>query len=107
MQFDNGVYCKLSRSVKDPAASAHSSRNIFMAFSSANLDAVRFSGIPDLKMIPDNSMGDLLFTITEATEEAINAMVGAETMTGANHQTVVAFPHEVLRQALKKYNLLQ
>ena len=59
-------------------------------------------------MLPDNSMDDLFSATPEATEEAtINAMVGAETMTGANHQTVVALPHEVLRQALKKYNRLQ
>ncbi len=57
----------------------------------ANLDAARFSGIADLKMLPDNSIDDLFFATAEATEEAtINAMVGAETMTGANHQTVVA-----------------
>jgi hypothetical protein len=34
-------------------------------------------------------------------------MVGAETMTGANHQTSVALPHAQLRQVLKKYNRLQ
>jgi D-aminopeptidase len=59
-------------------------------------------------MLPDNSMDGLLVATAEAAEEAtINAMAGAETMTGTTHQTVVAFPHEVLRQALKKYNRLK
>ncbi len=46
-----------------------------------------------------------LFTATvEATEEAIvNAMVGAKTMTGIDGHTVIALPHQELKQALKKY----
>ena len=59
-------------------------------------------------MLPNNEMNELFTATAEATEEAIiNAMVGAETMTGANHQTVVALPHDGLREALKKYNRLQ
>jgi D-aminopeptidase len=59
-------------------------------------------------MLPNNEMNDLFTATVEATEEAIvNTMVAAETMTGANNQTVVALPHEGLRQALKKYNRLQ
>jgi len=35
----------------------------------------------------------------QATEEAIvNAMVAAETMTGINDRTVIALPHEKLRE---------
>ena len=59
-------------------------------------------------MLPNNEMNDVFTATVEAVEEAIiNAMVGAETMTGANNQTSVALPHEALRQALKKYNRLQ
>ncbi len=49
-----------------------------------------------------------LFEATvQATEEAvINAMVAAETMTGANNRTVIALPHDKLRDVLKKYNRL-
>ena len=44
----------------------------------------------------------------EATEEAIvNAMVGAETMTGFEGQTVVALPHDRLRVVLRKYDRLK
>jgi D-aminopeptidase len=90
------------------SASGNSSGDIFIAFSTANPDAARPSGIADLKMLPNSEMNDLFTATVEATEEAIvNTMVAAETMTGANNQTVVALPHEGLRQALKKYNRLQ
>jgi D-aminopeptidase len=44
----------------------------------------------------------------QATEEAIvNAMVGAETMTGVDNHRVVALPHQRLQEVLKEYNKLQ
>jgi L-aminopeptidase/D-esterase-like protein len=90
------------------STSGNSSGDIFMAFSTANANAGKPTGIADLKMLSNNEMNDLFTASAEATEEAIiNAMVGAETMTGADHQTVVALPHDGLRQALKKYNRLQ
>ena len=90
------------------ATSGNSSGDIFIAFSTANPNAARPEGIADIKMLPNNRMDPLFTATAEATEEAIvNAMVGAETMTGANGNTVVALPHEGLRQALKKYNRLQ
>jgi D-aminopeptidase len=36
----------------------------------------------------------------------INAMVAAETMTGIDGHTVIALPHDRLREVLKKYNRL-
>lgn len=93
---------------KTGSTSGNSSGDIFIAFSTANPDAARPAGIADLKMLPNNEMNGLFTATVEATEEAIiNAMVGAETMTGANNQTAVALPHDALRQALKKYNRLQ
>jgi len=90
------------------STSGNSSGDIFIAFSTANPDAARAAGVVDLKMLPNNEMNGLFTATVEATEEAIiNAMVGAETMTGANNQTVAALPHDGLRQALKKYNRLQ
>ncbi len=90
------------------STSGNSSGDIFIAFSTANPDAARPTGIADLKMVPNNEMNDLFSATAQATEEAIiNAMVGAETMTGNNNQTAVALPHDGLRQALKKYNRLQ
>jgi D-aminopeptidase len=90
------------------STSGNSSGDIFMAFSTANANAGKPTGIADLKMLSNNEMNDLFTASAEATEEAIiNAMVGAETMTGANHQTVAALPHDGLREALKKYNRLE
>jgi D-aminopeptidase len=44
----------------------------------------------------------------QATEEAIvNALVGAETMTGADGRAVRAISHDRLREALRKYNRLR
>jgi D-aminopeptidase len=34
----------------------------------------------------------------------INAMVAAETITGVKGHTVIALPHDRLRELLKKYN---
>jgi L-aminopeptidase/D-esterase-like protein len=43
----------------------------------------------------------------QATEEAVvNAMVAAETMTGINNHTVIALPHDRLREALQKHDRL-
>jgi hypothetical protein len=43
----------------------------------------------------------------EAVEEAIvHALVAAETMTGLNGRTVVALPHDPVRQALRTFNRL-
>jgi len=39
-------------------------------------------------------------------EAVVNAMVAARTMTGINGHTVVALPHDRLREVLQKYNRL-
>jgi L-aminopeptidase/D-esterase-like protein len=53
-------------------------------------------------------MNRLFEATAQATEEAIvNAMVGAETMTGFEGHTVIALPHDRLQEVLKKYNRLQ
>jgi D-aminopeptidase len=51
---------------------------------------------------------DPLFTATvEATEEAIiNAMLAADTMTGANYQRSYAIPHDQLKAVLAKHGRL-
>ncbi len=56
-------------------------------------------------MLPNERISPLFEATIQATEEAIvNAMVAAETMTGANGLTVYALPHQRLRAALRKYN---
>ena len=45
--------------------------------------------------------------VVQATEEAnVNAMVGAETMTGYSNHRVTALPHDGLREVLTKHNRL-
>jgi len=58
-------------------------------------------------MLPNERISTLFEATIQATEEAIvNAMVAAETMSGADGLKVYALPHERLRAALRKYNRL-
>ncbi|HEY3202327.1 MAG TPA: P1 family peptidase [Thermoanaerobaculia bacterium] len=83
------------------------SGDIFIAFSTANPGAAKTSGTVSLTMLPNDRMNPLFEATVQATEEAVvNAMVAAETMTGANNFTVRALPHDELRRILKKYNRL-
>ena len=92
---------------RDGSYSGDGSGDIFIAFSTANAGAVAPKGVHDLKMLPNDQMDPLFLATVQATEEAvINAMVAAETMTGVNDRTVIALPHDKLREVLKKYNRL-
>ena len=64
-------------------------------------------GVPAVKMLPNGHLTPLFQATVEATEEAIiNALVAAESMTGANDRFVMALPHDRLIKLLKKYNRL-
>jgi uncharacterized protein (DUF885 family)/L-aminopeptidase/D-esterase-like protein len=85
----------------------NSSGDIFVAFSTANPGAA--AAVPgktvSLTMLPNEASDGIYDATIQATEEAIvNALVAAETMTGANDLRVFALPHDRLRQALVKYN---
>jgi len=85
----------------------NSSGDILIAFSTANPHAAQDSGRVHLEMGPNDLINPLFYATVQATEEAIaNAMVGAQTMTGANGVRVYGIPHDRLRAALKKYNRL-
>jgi len=85
---------------------SNGSGEIFLAFSTANPGAAEGSDIAPLTWLPNGQMSPLFVATVEATEEAIvNALVAAETMTGAGG-TVFALPHDRLREALRKYNRL-
>jgi D-aminopeptidase len=89
------------------STSGNGSGDIFIAFSTANPRAARPSGLPQLAMLPNDRMDALFAATVEATEEAIvNALVAAETMTGADNHKAVAIPHDRVREVLKKYNRL-
>jgi D-aminopeptidase len=80
-----------------------------VAFTTANREAARNrSGLGRAELIANESLDPLFTATVEATEEAIvNAMVAAETMTGAGGVTVHALPHDRLRAVLEKYNRLR
>jgi D-aminopeptidase len=92
---------------RDGSYSGDGSGDIFMAFSTANPGAVGPKGLHQLTMMPNDSLDPIFLATVQATEEAVvNAMVAAETMTGINGRTVIALPHDRLREVLKKYNRL-
>jgi D-aminopeptidase len=87
--------------------SGDGSGDIFIAFSTANPGAATPTGLRHIDMVPNDQIDPLFEATVEATEEAVvNAMVGAETMTGIDDHRVDALPHEKLREVLKKYNRL-
>jgi L-aminopeptidase/D-esterase-like protein len=89
------------------SVAGNGSGDLFLAFSTANPGAARADQPPPLAMLPNEQMDPLFEATVQATEEAvINALVAAETMTGRDGHTVVALPHERLKQVLKKYNRL-
>jgi len=92
---------------RDGSYSGDGSGDIFIAFSTANPGAADSKRLPQLTMLPNDSLNPIFLATVQATEEAVvNAMVAAETMTGINHHTVVALSHDRLREVLRKYNRL-
>jgi L-aminopeptidase/D-esterase-like protein len=92
---------------RDGSYSGDGSGDIFIAFSTANPGAVGTSGVHQISMLPNDSLDPIFLATVQATEEAVvNAMVAAETMTGVNNHTVIALPHDRLREALRKHDRL-
>ena len=86
---------------------SNGSGDIFIAFSTANSRAANRSENQTVEFVPNDGMGPVFLAAVEATEEAIvNALVAAETMTGANGYTVHELPHDRLQAALRKHGRL-
>jgi L-aminopeptidase/D-esterase-like protein len=84
------------------------SGDIFIAFSTANPRAWH-DDVPvrDLKMLPNDRITPLFQATAWATEAAItNALLAAETTTGANDLRVYAMPPDRMLAAMKKYGRL-
>ena len=82
---------------------AHTSGDLFFAFSTGNrgLDAER--GELQLRMLSDGEITPYYAAVIDATEEAIlNAMLAAQTMTGRAGHTVYALDGELLKAALRR-----
>jgi L-aminopeptidase/D-esterase-like protein len=85
----------------------NSSGDIFVAFSTANPGTAGGRGPQRVEMIANDAINPLFAATIQATEEAIlNALLAAETMTGAGGARVTALPHERLLQAMRKYGRL-
>jgi L-aminopeptidase/D-esterase-like protein len=84
------------------------SGDIFIAFSTANPRAWHDDvAVRDVKMLPNDRITPLFHATAQATEAAItNALLAAETMTGANDLRVFAMPHDRMLAAMKKYGRL-
>ncbi len=86
----------------------NSSGDIFIAFSTANPGADADTGVVALTAISNDVINPLFEAAIDATSEAIlNAMLAAETMTGANGFIVHALPHDRLMAALRKYGRIK
>jgi L-aminopeptidase/D-esterase-like protein len=92
---------------RDGSYSGDGSGDLFIAFSTANPGAIGPKGLHQITMMPNDQMDPIFLATVQATEEAVvNAMVAAETMTGANGHKVIALPHDQLREVLRKYGRL-
>ena len=81
------------------------SGDLFLAFSTANAGAARPDGTPSLTMLPNDRINPLFQATIDATEEAVvNAMLAAQTMTGADGIRLFGLPGDRVVAALKKYN---
>jgi len=82
----------------------NSSGDIFVAFSTANAHAATDTGVAHVDMLPNDRINGLFTGTVQATEEAIvNALIAAETMTGADDARVFALPVDRLMTVMKKY----
>jgi D-aminopeptidase len=86
----------------------NSSGDIFIAFSTANARAwFNDRPVTDVKMLPNDRISPLFQATAQATEAAItNALLAAETTTGANDLRIYAMPVDRLLAAMKKYGRL-
>jgi L-aminopeptidase/D-esterase-like protein len=86
----------------------NSSGDIFLAFSTANREADRTDSLAAWQAIPNEQINPVFEAVVDATSEAIlNAMLAADTMTGANGLRVYALPPDRLLAALRKYGRIR
>jgi D-aminopeptidase len=83
----------------------NSSGDIFLAFSTANAEALsRRTGRVTMEALPNGDLDRLFMATVEATEEAvIDSMLMAETMTGRDGNTAIALPPDELVAVMQRY----
>jgi D-aminopeptidase len=93
---------------REGSIASHFSGDIFIAFSTANPAAAADTTLVTLQMIPNERLDPLFTATVQATEEAVtNAMIAAETITGADNIRAYALPHTRLIEILRKYNRVE
>lgn len=87
---------------------SNGSGDIFIAFSTANEQAFSRAKNTVVETISNDQINWIFQSTVQAVEEAIiNAMVAAETMEGINGNKAYAIPHDLLIEALRKYNRIK
>ena len=80
------------------------SGDLFLAFSTANRSNEKSKGEAAVRMLANDDLNPFFRATIEATEEAVvNAMLAADTMTGADGLRVYGLPGEEVMKALRKY----
>lgn len=86
----------------------NSSGDIFIAFSTANAGAATADNVTPVRMLPNNDINPLFWGTVQATEQAIlNALLAAETMTGANYLRLHAMPHDRFLEVMRRYGRIR
>ena len=86
----------------------NSSGDIFIAFSTANPGTWSSDSMTSLQMLTNDRISPLFQATAQATEAAItNALLAAETTTGANDLRVYAMPVDRMLAAMRKYGRIK
>jgi D-aminopeptidase len=86
---------------------AHSSGDLFFAFATGNRGLASSEREVGIRMLSDAEITPFYDAVIDSTEEAIiNAMLGAETMTGADYWRAHAIPHDQVQAVLRKHGRL-
>ncbi|MBS0395887.1 MAG: P1 family peptidase [Proteobacteria bacterium] len=83
------------------------SGDLFVAFSTANVEAVRDHALNTAQFVGNDAINPLFLGTVEATEEAIvNALVAGRDMQGRDGHYVLGLPHAALQDLLRRYGRL-
>ena len=80
------------------------SGDIFVAFSTANAGTWSADSVSSVRLVSNDAMSSLFKATAQATEAAItNALLAAETTTGANDLRIFAMPVDRMLAAMRKF----
>lgn len=84
------------------------SGDLFLAFSTANRPGAGAGSVVPMRMVLNDRIDPFFIATIDATEEAIvNAMLAAQTMTGADGLRLHGLPGDRVMQAMRKYGRVQ